>query len=245
MVRRFAALAAVLLVAAPAAAGEMGVVQVDDPLQVELRASFKPKALAKHEQTAVALSASGRIWMKDGSQPPALREYQLRLDRHIRLDLDGVPPCSGGIRSQVRGQVPAGCRESIVGHGSVKADIRFPEAAPLVGAGEGAVYWARSDKGRPTFYFQAYFRAPVTAEVIVPFELTRLDRGRYGVEAAGSFPKIAGGAGSVTHLNLQFRKGIFTAACPVRGPLQLHQSARFLDGSRWGGTSLVSCPASS
>jgi hypothetical protein len=240
--KRILALGAALAVVAPAAAGGTGPIDVGipGPLEVDLRASFTPKMLAAKEQTPVALHTTAKIRMEDGSQPPALQGYQLQIDRRMRFDRDKVPPCSGGVQSRVRGQVPEGCRDSIVGRGSMKVDVRFPEAAPFVVSGEGVVYWARSDQGRPAFYFQANFPAPITQEVIVTLELKRVE-GRYGLEAVGTVPKIAGGAGSALNLDLRFRKGIFTAACPPRGPLQIGQQARFADKTQYGTTMVITC----
>jgi hypothetical protein len=60
------------------------------------------------------------------------------------------------------------------------------------------------------------------------------------VKLVGSVPKIAGGAGSVIYLAWRFRKGIFSATCPV-GHLDTGFVAVFVDGTHLEGSASRPC----
>jgi hypothetical protein len=236
----------VLVLGAGVAAGAIRVAP-GSTMQAKTSTSFVPRTLAKNAQTPIVLRSSSRFWMEDGSQVPALRGYRMQLDRQMRLDLAEVPVCSGGFRSRVRGEgVPDECRDSIAGQASMKVDVRFPEAAPVVVTGEGAIVRGPAKEGGgPRLFLHTYLEAPVTGEIVVPLEVERTPQGLYGLQMEATFPKIAGGSGSVVHLAMRFRRGVFTASCPASGRLAINQRAWFDDRSLWGGvTTFGACRSS-
>ena len=45
-------------------------------------------------------------------------------------------------------------------------------------------------------------------------------------------PSSRGGAGSITHLGLRFRRGVFEAICPRAGSLYVAAASLFADGTK-------------
>jgi hypothetical protein len=75
---------------------------------------------------------------------------------------------------------------------------------------------------------------------VIPVALSPRNEGIYGLSAAASIPKLAGGSGSLTYLGLRFRKGLFSAACPKRH-LQFGVADSFADGTSAAGGLIVTC----
>lgn len=67
------------------------------------------------------------------------------------------------------------------------------------------------------------------------------DLGRYGLKLVGSVPKIAGGAGSVTHLAFRLHKSVFSATCPADRQLDTRFTTTFGDGTLLGGAVVRHC----
>lgn len=227
--------ALVLAAAAGASAAERlvkPVIPIAPPLRASATLVVSPKALSPRRQTPVSLRTGTTFWMEDGSQLPALRELRLSFDRHLRLRLEDVPACGGGIRSQVRGNGPdKTCPKSIVGRGRMSTEVRFPDQPPVSLSSKTTIV-----KGRPTgreqkLYLHTEFPALVAGTIVTTMVIEPIASGGYGLEAVATIPKIAGGAGAVTHLGLRFRKGIFTGTCPRRDRLQIGQRALFADGT--------------
>lgn len=212
------------------------------PMQASATLTVSPKVLSPSKQTPVSLRTGITFWREDGSRLPALSELRLSFDRHLRLRLEEVPACRGGIRSQVRGNGPdKACPESIVGRGRMRAEVRFPDQPPVPLSSKATIVKGQPTGRRQKLYLHTEFSAPVTSAIVTTVEIKPIRDGVYGLEAVATLPKIAGGAGSVTHLGLRFRKGVFTATCPRRDRLQIRQQAFFADGTRLQGAVFRVC----
>ena len=71
-------------------------------------------------------------------------------------------------------------------------------------------------------------------------KIKNVKKGRYGTEAIGKIPKIAGGSGSPTYFKLKFKKGFLMAKCPD-GRLQAHGTGVFTDGTKASATVIRPC----
>jgi hypothetical protein len=237
--------ALVLIVAGGASAAERlvkPVLPIAPPMRTSTTLVVSPKMLPPTKQTPVSLRTSSTFWMEDGSQLPAVSELRLSFDRHLRLQLEDIPACRSGIRSQVRGNGPdKTCPDSIVGRGRLTTEVSFPDQAPVSLTSKVTIVKGHSQGRTATLYLHTYFSAPVTAEIITTVKVKPVADSVYGLEAVATIPKIAGGAGSVTHIGLRFRKGIFTAICPSKGRLQIQQQALFADGTFLQGAVVRPC----
>jgi hypothetical protein len=193
----------------------------------------QPTKISRTERVPVWMELTGKYLTEDGSHVPAAKMLQLQMDRHLALDLKGVPACRRP-RPDIRrntGQMEDLCRKSIVGRGELSVEVAFPEV-PMTTVSERLVVFKADGRaaGIDLMVF-AFLPAPVTSELVIPIDVRRIGEGRIGWEAHLSIPKIAGGNGSLTDYSLRIGKRILLATC-VGQRFELRAVATFTDGSR-------------
>lgn len=202
---------------------------------------FAPKFLPGVDGAPVKLHLANRIGTPDGSHPPALRELQLEIDRHVEVDVSGKPMCR---RAQIEAsdpeEVKKRCRVAIVGDGTMAVEIAISGSAPVSTRGRTFVLNGGVHQRVTTLLIYSYFTAPVPAAVVNSIEIRRIRDGRYGLKATLPLPVIAGGSGSTTRFDLTIDKGILFATCPSHD-LRLRSTAVFADGSRLTGKAGTLC----
>lgn len=207
-------------------------------------ARFSPKALAKSGQTPLSPWVSMSFKNSDGTHPPALKGFEIEEDRHLRLNLTGVPACHGlGIQDGIPLQQK--CRESLIGTGRMVVNIQFPEQQePIVTRSKVTAYnEGVGSNGTRSLLLAAYITVPTPAAIVTTVKVKKNNAGPYGLKLVGSVPKIAGGSGSIAYLAWRFHKSIFSATCADRH-LQTGFKANFVDGTFLGGAVLRACTSS-
>ncbi len=193
----------------------------------------KPTKISRTEPTPVWMELTGKYSTEDGSHVPAAKTLQLQMDRHLALDLKGVPACrrpSLDIRRSTA-QMENLCRKSIVGRGEISVEVAFPETVMTTVSERFVVFKADGRRAGIDLVAFTFLPAPVSAEVVIPIDLRRLGTGRIDWEARLSIPKIAGGSGSLTDYSLRIGKRFLSATC-VGQRFELRAVATFADGSR-------------
>lgn len=177
----------------------------------------------------------------DGTHPPALKEFEIAEDRHLRLNLTGVPACHGaGIQDGI--PIQQACKGALIGTGRMTVNIQFPEQQePIVTRSAINVYNGGVGNGAGHLLLAAYVTVPTPAAIVITMKVKHSDLTPYGLKLVGSVPKIAGGSGSVTYLAFRFHKGIFTATCPLDRNLDTHFTTTFVEGTTLGGTVVRDC----
>ncbi|MET0559950.1 MAG: hypothetical protein ABW065_15005 [Solirubrobacterales bacterium] len=219
-------------------------------LELTFNGSFSPKALSKTKQTPIALTAEGTIATIDGSHPPALKEFLVETDKNGEVNVKGYPTCtSSKLQSQDSTHAKAICKDSIIGSGTTKVEIQFPEQAPIPVNSPLTVFNGGTSGGTTTFYIHAYITVPTPAAIVTTVKIKKIHNGRYGLKSVASVPKIAGGNGSVTFFSLKIDKkftykgkkvSVLTAKC-ADGKLQAHGTAVFSDGTRASAEIIRTC----
>lgn len=199
-----------------------------------------PSKLPRTKPKPVRMLISGKYGTGDGSHVPALDELKLELDRHLVLDVGGIPICHGGGREAGR-EVPGECEDAVVGRGSIEAELAFPETQLITVPGTLAIYNLGRRPGGADLIAWAYFRAPpITGGVAIYIKVRRTDQGRYGWKARFEIPKLAGGSGSITSYSMRFGKRIFSATCG-NGELAARALSSFTEGERLGAAVFRTC----
>lgn len=201
-------------------------------LEARIDSAVKPTALSRTEPTPIAFGLFGNIRNLSGLHPPALRELILESDKNIAIDVKGVPTCrSNGLISSDIAQVEARCRPAIIGSGHLTAQIAFPGMAPVPAQSKLTVINDGFKGGVTTLFVHAYITVPVPAAIVATVKIKKIRKGRYGLMWVATFPKIAGGSGSITRFNLTIKRrpGVLTAKC-TDGKLQAHGKAAFTNG---------------
>ncbi len=235
-------MAVVALTVAGAAVAEKPVKVRAGNLELTFNGGFTPKKLSKTKPTPIKFNISGKIRTLDGSHPPALKEFVLEADKNAGIDVKGVPTCrSGQLQSRDSAGAKAACRKAIIGTGTAKAEIQFPEQAPIPVNSPLYLFNGGKRGGKTTLFLHAYITVPTPAAIVTTIKIKRFKNGRYGLKSVATIPKIAGGSGSVTSFNLNITKrGVLTAKCTDR-KLQAHGMAKFSDGTKASATVVRTC----
>lgn len=210
---------AVLAVAVANAA----MVRVGD-LVLHADGGFTPRQLPKRSYAPIHFQGYVDISSAKGGLPPAVDYGILYFDRDGKLFTRGLPTCPA---SRIETASPASARQlcggAIVGEGHIEAAVALPSGNVRVRSLLTVFNGPRQD-GNATVVIHAQAPAPVseTYAVVVPIERRQ---GPYGYRVTIDVPPIAGGAGTLTHLDgkigREFRSG---------GAERSYVSARCLDG---------------
>jgi hypothetical protein len=231
-------LAAALVVAASGSA--LAVEVMPGGVDAKFAARFSPQRLSKSERTPLSPWVSMRFEEVEGAyRLPALEEFEIEEDRHLQLNLNGVPVCSPGNRDEP--PIKQRCKMALIGSGNMETDFFFPETASITTQGEVTIYNGGRRNGVRTLYMDTSVVIPKPAEIVIKVEVRHSDLGRYGLKLVGSVPKIAGGSGSVASLEWRFHKSIFSATCPPDRHLDTRFTTAFADGTGQGGTVARDC----
>ena len=202
-------------------------------------ARFSPQRLSRSKQTPISSWVSMRFKNPESTHTPALKEFEIEEDRHLRLNLKGVPVCARGNADEP--PMKQRCKKALIGSGEMDTYIFFPEGVPIVARSEATVYNAGIRSGVRIFFLDAVVTIPAPAEIITKVEVKHSDLGRYGLKLVGSVPKVAGGAGSVISLAWRFHKSIFSATCPPDRHLDTRFTSTLVDGTTLIGTVVRDC----
>jgi hypothetical protein len=221
-----------------------------DGTSVSATARITPPELPARGNAPVSIGSVVRVSTDDGSAPPALSEIAFNIDGHGTVDTRGLPVCT---MAKLAGTRPAvarkRCAGAIVGKGTGRADVRLPGMPPTQIESPLTLFNAPPKSGRPTLIAHAYETLPVPKAVLVPFEVERIQHGRYGYRVEIQLPEIAEGHGAATLAEATVGKtwkrggrtvGYINAHC-AGGRLQVFGKLSFAEGSFFPGTLTSPC----
>lgn len=194
-------------------------------LQVAFNGGFAPHSLPRDRAVPVTVSVSGRITTTDGSHPPPLRWLRLELNRNGQLSTVGLPVCrASSLQSATSAGALARCKGALVGHGSFAADLGDSGSA-IPTRGRILIFNATL-AGKPSLLLHLYGRIPIQSSYVLPLKIRRQTKGEFGTVLATQLPKLAGGSGSITSVELEIgreysyrgeRHGYLSASCSAPG----------------------------
>jgi hypothetical protein len=210
-----------LLVAtgALAAVARAEVVQSGE-VRVTFHAKFTPQALPRERPAPISVDVDGRISTTDGSQPPPLQRLRVELSSSGDIETMGLPVCRAGILQSSSSELALQrCGRAQIGHGKFQANLQFSGRPNLVN-GRALVFNGVVD-GRPGMLIHIYISTPVRVTLVIPLKISR-GTGRFGTVLTTRVPKLAGGFGAITQLQLHIgrrysyrgvRHSYLSAAC--------------------------------
>ena len=211
---------------------------------------FTPRALPRYRDAPIVIYGGGRITTVSGELPPILRDLNFEFDRHGSVQTVGLPFCTAAkLQATTVPVARKACPGSIVGKGSGKAIIAFPDQAPFPVSSPITLFNGPKKHGNDTVLAHAYTNVPTPTTFIVPIEIQRIRKGIYGYRTEARIPTIAGGYGIPVsgHLRIGRRwtyKGIHHSYVNARcatGHLQARGEFTFDDGTRLSGTFIRAC----
>ncbi|HWN72848.1 MAG TPA: hypothetical protein VNN15_03455 [Solirubrobacterales bacterium] len=234
---------AVVLLAAGLAAAEKPVKVIAGKIEGEFNGGFSPKVLSKKKPTPIAFHISGKLRSLDPAEPhlPALKEFQLEGDKHVSIDVKGIPIClARELQSTDTKRAKKVCGPALIGTGKTEVGIKFPEQPEIPVKSDLLAFNSGTHGGVTTLLIHAYITVPTPAAIVTTVKIKKIHNGRYGLGSTATIPKIAGGFGSVKSFSLSLQKGILSATCPD-GHLDARGVAVFADGTKVAGGVVRQC----
>lgn len=167
---------------------------------------YEPHLLPKHTYAPIRFQGHADVETTDGSVPPALQHVKLEFDRDGHLTTAGLPVCRPAqIETASPRQARHRCAGAIVGTGRVGAAVPLPVLGRITLSSPLTLFNGPRRGGDPTviMHAQAPFPISETYVVVIPIERRR---GIYGYRASFDVPPIAGGLGSLTHIEAKISR---------------------------------------
>lgn len=211
---------------------------------------FSPTALPKRENAPIELKGYAKFKTIDGTRPSPLRKLVIEFDKHGAVETRGLEKCTqqklvATTTSRARKQCPG----AIVGTGFGTAVVELPEQAPIPASSALTLFNGPRKNGNPTVLGHAHLDVPAPTTYVVPIEIEKIHKGRYGFRTIANFPRIANDYGSPTYGRLKIgkkwtyrgKKLSYANAHCADGRLQAKGAVTFKDGSFAQGTFLRPC----
>jgi hypothetical protein len=195
------AIAAVLLACLPAGATAARQFVQQGTLRVAFDARLLPHALPREREAPVTVQLVGAVRTTDGSTPPQLRRISIAMNRAGIVSVAGLPSCRASTLQQTSTEAAlAECRDALVGRGHFSANVDFPGVAfPARGT---VLVFNSSTRKQAGLVLHLYGSSPVRAAFVLPFEIERKSKGKFGTVFSTRIPQLASDQGYVTDIDL-------------------------------------------
>lgn len=228
---------ALLAASAPAKVKEYEIIQQGN-LRVKFGAEFTPSTLPRKRPAPITVEVAGAIATTDGTHPPPLRKLEMEINRHGRIETIGLPTCTAALlQSTTTQEALARCGDARVGSGGFGAQLALGVGKDVPATGKATIFNGRRD-GKPDLLVHLFIGVPVRVTMVVPITIGHREKGEYGTVLRAPIPKLGGGLGSVTEIDLKIgrrytfggkRRSYLAAACSA--PAEIEAGAfRFLRG---------------
>ncbi len=221
MRHRLSILVLVVLLVLGAAAAARGELEGKGNLRISFDGGFAPRSLPRHRLAPITVTLDGRIWTTDGTHPPALNTLEVEVNRHGKIFTRGLPTCTGPVLQTTSSQAALRrCGPALVGKGTFTAVLDSSEG-PIPANGK-LLAFNGSAHGHEALLLHFHANRPVQATLVLPFVISRRARGQFGTVLTTVVPKLAGGLGSITSIDLKLgrefsyrgrRVGFISASC--------------------------------
>jgi hypothetical protein len=162
---------------------------------------FTPRDLPR--ATFVPIDFKGQADLKavDGGVPAPLQQLVLDFDRDGRLTTAGLPVCQpASLQEATPTEARNRCPGAIVGTGHASALIARDGQAPVRVGSPLTLFNGPRLAGVPTVILHARTTAPAVQNFVITIPIEKRG-GQYRYRATIDLPPIAGGAGSLIHLD--------------------------------------------
>lgn len=198
----------------------------EDGLRVTFNADFAPHTLPRDRPAPISVKVAGKVATADGSHPPALRWLEIKIHRNGHLDAEGLRTCSApSLQSTSTATALDRCRAALVGKGSFHAVVSLGRE---IATGGKILAFNSRRAGNRALVLHLFAGTPVRFTLVVPLTIEHLKKGQFGTLLRARIPKLAGGLGSVTEIDLTIgrrysfrgeRRSYVSAACSAPNSL--------------------------
>lgn len=230
------------------AANDVAVIRAGN-LVIRAEGQISPSKLPRHELAPIRVHLRGSVATTDGSHVPPAKTVNVEIDKHVRIDTEGLPGCT---LAEIEASPPTtalrSCGKALLGKGWATAEVALPEQAPFSAKGQLLAFNGPSGPGYSEQLDYVYADVPVPTALIVIAKFSKAS-GPYSYRVSVTVPTIAGGSGSFTGFDFELgrqwtyrgrRHSYLSAECPT-GRFVNQVEASFGDGIDLKGTVLDSC----
>lgn len=186
---------------------------------------FTPQTLPRQTYAPIDFNGHADLKSADGSVPPALQQVILNFDRDGKLSTGGIPICQPALLEEATPAEARGrCPNAIVGTGHVSALITSENGPPIPASSPITLFNGPRQEGHPTVILHARTTVPATQNFVITIPIEKR-AGLYRYRATVDLPPIAGGRGSLVHLDVKVGKRY-----RYRGAERSYTTARCGDG---------------
>lgn len=239
------------LIALVGASAAQGIRLQAGKLIVVANGGFSPIKLPKRRDAPIKLHGFASFRTTDGSRPSPLRTIDIEFDKHGHVETRGLPKCTHRkLEHTTTRQARRNCPGAIVGKGFGTAVVEFPEQRRFKASTPITIFNGPRKNGNPTVIGHGHLDEPVgPVTYVVPIEIEKINRGRYGFRTVAKLPRIANDFGSPVYGRLKIgrewnRRGkrlSFANARCADGRLQAQGKFTFKDGTLLKGTVFRPC----
>lgn len=196
------ALTAVLLACLPAGVAAARQFVQEGSLRVAFDAKLTPHDLPRERDAPVTVHLAGAVRTTDGSTPPQLRDISIAMNRAGVVSVAGLPSCQASELQQTSSEAAlALCRKALVGRGHFAANVNFSGVPVFPARGPVLIFNSSTRKGAGLL-LHLYGSSPVRAAFVLPFKISRNDKGKFGTVFSTHIPRLASDRGYVTDIDL-------------------------------------------
>jgi hypothetical protein len=161
---------------------------------------FTPRILPRSSYAPIDFEGEANLRAVDGSVPPPLQQLVLDFDRDGRLSTAGIPICQPAQLEEVTPEeARRRCPGAIVGTGRAEAMISVG-SQQLLAASPITLFNGPRLGGKPTVIMHARTTVPAVQDFVITIPIEKRG-GAYRYRATIDVPPIAGGSGSLVHLD--------------------------------------------
>lgn len=166
---------------------------------------FTPSTLPRSSYAPISFDGEANLRAVDGSVPPALQRLVLDFDRDGRLSTGGLPICQPAALEEATTQEARNlCPGAIVGTGHAGVALGSG-GQPLLVSSPLTFFNGPRLAGKPTVIMHARISVPAVQTFVITIPVEKRG-GSYRYRATIEVPPIAGGRGSLTHLDASIGK---------------------------------------
>lgn len=203
--KRLLAVGALLCCVLFAGAANAALVRVGN-LVLTADGGFTPRSLPRNVYVPIDFTGEANLKAVDGTAPPPLQQLVLNFDRDGRLSTAGLPVCQPVTLEEATPQEARNrCHSAIVGTGHASALISDQGVPPFVVSSPVTFFNGPPLGGNPTVIMHARTTVPAVQNFVITIPIEKR-RGLYRYRATIDLPPIAGGHGSLIHLDAAIGK---------------------------------------
>lgn len=210
---------------------------------------FTPHKLPQRAFAPIDFKGHADLKAVDGSVPPALQQVILDFDRNGRLNTAGLPICQPSqLQEATTQEARSRCAKAIVGTGHVDGLVTLGGGGTIPIGSPLTLFNGPRQGGNPTVIFHARTTVPAVQTFVITIPIERRG-GFFRYRATVDVPPIAGGRGSLTHLDVTIGKRYrfggsersYTSARCSDGILRTRGRFTFVDGTVIDGSVEKAC----